>query len=352
MAIIIALRHPVNGSTQSAAIKGGRMNPAPSLARVRKVIDNGTVFVLTTHIYPDGDAIGSTVAHLRLLRSMKKRAVAIIPSPIPPIYRFLDRKGDLLVYRRKHDLLIAGADALFILDSSTNDRLGPIYEVARRSGVRRVCIDHHPGNTVEAEVTLVEVNACSTAQLIYELYLACGCEIGRDAAIALYTGMHTDTVSFNFLGTTARTHEIVADLLSRGVDPKEVWLQIYGNDSPRLLKLAGITLAGLRTAAKGRIAWVVVREPQLRRLRVNPSETESFTRYPLTIKGVGVIALFCEEGKRQVRVSLRALDSTDVGKIARALGGGGHSTSAGVRMEEPLPRVVRKIIKALMRRTR
>ncbi len=326
------------------------MNPALSFARVRKIIDNGKVFVLTTHIFPDGDAIGSTVAYLLLLRSMKKRAVAVIPSPLPPIYRFLDRNGDLLVYRKKHDRLIEGADALFILDSSTNDRLGPIYEVARRSGVRRVCIDHHPGNTVDAEVKLVHVDACSTAQMIYELYLACGCEIGRDAAIAIYSGIHTDTVSFNFLGTTARTHEIVADLLSRGIDPKEAWLQIYGNDSPRLLKLAGMTLAGLRTAGGGRIAWVVVRKAQLGRLRVNPAETESFTRYPLTIKGVGVIVLFCEEGERQVRVSLRALDNTDVGEFARALGGGGHSTSAGVRMEEPLQIVVRKIIRALVRR--
>ncbi|MCX6339567.1 MAG: bifunctional oligoribonuclease/PAP phosphatase NrnA [Candidatus Aureabacteria bacterium] len=321
-----------------------------SLARVKKIIRDGKVFALTTHIYPDGDAIGSTMAYLLLLKSMNKSAVAIIPSPAPLIYRFLDRRGDLLAYHKKYDPLIAGADALFILDSSTNDRLGPIYEVARRSGVRRVCIDHHPGNTVEAETKFVKIDACSTAQLIYELYLACGREIGRDAAIALYTGMHTDTVSFNFLGTTARTHEIVADLLRRGVDPKEAWLRMYGNDSPRLMKLAGITLEGLRTAAGGRIAWVVIRESQWRLLRVNPSETESITRYPLTLRGVGVIALFCEEGRRQVRVSMRALDRTDVGKIARALGGGGHSTSAGVRMQEPLPKVVRKIIKALMRR--
>lgn len=326
------------------------MNPAVSLARIKKIIRDGTVFALTTHIYPDGDAIGSMIAYLRLLKSMKKRARAVIPSPVPPRYRFLDRKGDLLVYRKKYDPLIAGADALFILDSSTNDRLGPIYEVARRSGVRRVCIDHHPGNTVEAETKFVDIGACSTAQLIYELYLACGREIGRDAAIALYTGIHTDTVSFNFLGTTAHTHEIVADLLRRGVDPKEAWLRMYGNDSPRVLKLAGMTLKGLRTAARGRIAWVVIRESQWRRLRVNPFETESLTRYPLTARGVGVIALFCEEGKRQVRVSLRALDSTDVGEIARALGGGGHSTSAGVRLEEPLPQAVRRIIKALMRR--
>jgi phosphoesterase RecJ-like protein len=325
------------------------VNSAVSFEHIKKIIRNGRVFALTTHIYPDGDAIGSVIAFLHLLKSMGKRASAILPSPVPAMYRFLDGRGDLLVYRRKHDPLIGGADAFFILDSSTNDRLGPIYEVARRSGVRRVCIDHHPGNTVEAETKLVESSACSTAQLIYEFYLACRREIGRDAALALYAGIHTDTVSFNFLGANARTHEIAADLLRRGVDPKEAWLRMYGNDSPRLLKLAGMTLAGLRTTAGGRIAWLVIRESQWRRLRVSPPQTESITRYPLTLRGVGVIVLFCEEGKRHVRVSLRALDSTDVGEIARALGGGGHSSSAGVSLEETLPAAVRRIIKALVK---
>lgn len=315
-----------------------------TLADVKKIITNGRAFVLTTHVHPDGDAIGSTMACLHLLRSMKKRAVAVIPSRVPSRYRFLDRKGDLLVYRKGHDSLIAKADALLILDSSTNDRLGPIYDAARSSGVRRVCIDHHPGNVVDAEVKWVEVDACSTSQLIYALFGACGREIGRDVALALYTGIHTDTVSFNFLGTTARTHEIAADLLRRGVDPKEAWVKIYGNDSPNLLRLTGSALAGLRTSDGRRIAWIVVREAEMKRLRVMPSETESLTRYPLTIEGVGVVVLFCEEGKKRVRVSLRALDRTDVGKIARSLGGGGHRTSAGVEMDEPLPRVIRKVI--------
>ncbi|MEJ2744941.1 MAG: bifunctional oligoribonuclease/PAP phosphatase NrnA, partial [bacterium] len=311
-----------------------------SLASVKKVIDNGKAFVITTHIHPDGDAIGSTIAYLHLLRSMKKRVAAVIPSPAPPRYRFLYKRGDLLVYRKRHDSLIAKADALFILDSSTNDRLGPIYDVARRSGIKRVCIDHHPCNAVEAEIKWVEVDACSTAQLMYELYLGYGRVIGRDVALALYAGIHTDTVSFNFLGATARTHEIVADLLSRGVDPKRAWLKIYGHDSPNLLRLAGTALAGLRMSDSGRIAWLAVNEAAMRRLRITPAETESLTQYPLTMKNVAVIVLFCEAGKRRVRVSLRALDKTDVGKIARSLGGGGHSTSAGVTLDESLPRVI------------
>lgn len=318
-----------------------------TLADVKKIITGGRAFVLTTHLHPDGDAIGSTMACLRLLGSMKKRAAAILPSIVPDRYRFLDTRGELLAYRKKHDPLISEADALLILDASTNDRMGPVYDAARRSGVRRVCIDHHPDNAVDAEVKWVEAGACSTAQLVYGLYPACGREIGRDAALALYTGMHTDTVSFNFLGTTARTHEIAADLIKRGVDPKEAWVKIYGNDSPNLLRLAGSALAGLRTSDGGRIAWITVRAAEMERLRIEPSETESFTRYPLAIKNAGVVVLFCEEGKRRVRVSLRALDSTDVGKIARSFGGGGHSTSAGVTLSEPLPRVIGKIIRKL-----
>jgi bifunctional oligoribonuclease and PAP phosphatase NrnA len=317
--------------------------------RVRAIIESGRAFVVTSHIYPDGDSIGSSVAFLRLLRAMGKKSAGIMPSPIPASYRFIPGAGSLRTYRSGLDSLIAAADAVFMLDASTNDRLGELDAATRRLGVRRVCIDHHPGNTVDAETMAVDAGACSTAQLIYELYGACGVGIGRAAALALYTGIHTDTVSFNFLGTNAVTHEIAADLLRRGVDPKSAWLRMYGHDSPRLLKLAGLTLAGLQTTARGRIAWMEVRERHWRRLGVDPRETESFTRYPLTIRGVGVIAVFCEEGRARIRLSLRALDRTDVGTIARSFGGGGHRTSAGALVLAPLNTVVRGVIGALRR---
>jgi phosphoesterase RecJ-like protein len=317
--------------------------------RVRRIIEAGAGFVVTSHVYPDGDSIGSTLAMLRLLGSMGKRAAGILPCPLPPAYRFLAGSGSLMAYRPSHDALIGAADAVFMLDASTNDRLGDVGAAARRLGARRVCIDHHPGNAVEAEVRAVDTRACSTAQLIYELYGACGRRIDRHAALAIYTGIHTDTVSFNFLGTDAATHEIAADLLRKGVEPKSAWLSLYGHDSPRLLRLAGLTLAGLRTAAGGRIAWMTVRERDWRRLRVDPKETESFARYPLTIDGVGVIAVFCEEGIGRVRVSLRALDRTDVGGIARSFGGGGHRSSAGALISAPLGTAASLVIGALRR---
>ncbi|MCX6358140.1 MAG: bifunctional oligoribonuclease/PAP phosphatase NrnA [Candidatus Aureabacteria bacterium] len=319
---------------------------------VRSVIAHGRIFAVVSHVYPDGDAIGSMVALLRLLSRMGKAAQGILPCPIPSVYRFLAPSGDIRAYRPGLRNVIAGADAVFILDSSTDDRLGALFDLINSSGKKRICIDHHPGNSVHAEIKVVDTKACSTSQMIYELYGVCGKPVDLPAALAISTGIHTDTVSFNFLGTTARTHEIAADLLRRGVDAKQTWLHIYGNDSPRLLQLAGRTLSVLCTADGGRIAWIAVRERDWKALGIHPRDTESFTRYPLTIRDVGVIILFCEEGKRRVRVSLRALDRTDVGAIARALGGGGHSTSAGVTLHEPLSRVIPRVIKALRRRNR
>jgi phosphoesterase RecJ-like protein len=303
--------------------------------------------VVTSHIYPDGDAIGSSVSFLNLMKRLKKNAVSINPAPIPPVYRFLDRERNLLVYTKRHDRILSNADVLFILDASANDRLGPLYEVAQRLKIQRVCIDHHPDNRVDATVKVVDTEACSTAQLVYELYRALGVDINADIAEALYTGMHTDTVSFNFLGTNAKTHEIVAELLRAGVDPKKTWLKIYGNDTPELLKLAGVTLSGLRVADEGRIAWLTVRQNQWKELGVDPNATEAFTRFPLTIRGVGVIAVFCEEEKSRVRVSLRALGDIDVGALARTFGGGGHRTSAGATVCRPLELVIEEVIDAL-----
>lgn len=315
-------------------------------SRVRRIIAAGRLFVVTSHVYPDGDSIGSSIAMLRLLRAMGKKATGILPSPVPDSCRFLPGAAALRTYCPAHDPLLAAA-AVFVLDTSTNDRLGELDGATRRLGSRRICIDHHPGNTVDAETRAVDTAACSTAQLVYELYRACGKTVDRAAALALYTGIHTDTVSFNFLGTNATTHEIAADLLRRGVDPKSAWLKMYGNDSSSLLRLAGLTLAGLRTAEEGRIAWMSVRKRDWRRLCVDPKTTESFTRYPLTIHGVDVITVFCEEETRKVRVSLRALDRTDVGAVARSFGGGGHRTSAGALVTAPLATVVRGVTAAL-----
>ncbi|MCX6355236.1 MAG: bifunctional oligoribonuclease/PAP phosphatase NrnA [Candidatus Aureabacteria bacterium] len=316
---------------------------------VRRIIARGRRFVVTTHLYPDGDAVGSSIALLRLLRAMGKSAGALLPSPVPAMYRFLRGESWLRTYRRTHEKLLSSADVIFILDSSTNDRLGALYETMQQIESTRICIDHHPNNSVSAELKVIDTRACSTAQMVYDLFHACGLKIDTHTAEALYTGIHTDTVSFNFLGTTARTHEIAADLLAKGVDAKRAWTKIYRNDTPGLLKLAGLVLSGLHTADRGRIAWTTVTRKQWQRLRVNPRDTESFTRYPLTLHKVGVIAFFCEEAERRVRVSLRALDKTDVGRIARAFGGGGHQTSSGVTMREPLSRAIAMIIRAIER---
>ncbi len=326
---------------------GGVIKFVNNWDRIKNVIAGAENIVVTTHVYPDGDSIGSSVAFLNLLGKMKKKAVSINPASVPQTYRFLDRGENLLVYSEQHRAIISKADAIFILDTSSNDRLGPLWEMVSRSGVRRVCIDHHPDNSVEADLKLVDPGACSTAQLIYELYRSTGAEIDKSTAEALYTGIHTDTVSFNFLGTDARTHEIAAHLLRIGVDPKKTWLKIYGNDTPELLKLTGIALSGLSTTDDGRIAWLTVKRDQWEKLGVSPWGTEALTRYPLTIKGVKVIAVFCEEGENRVRVNLRALDDTDVGLIVKSFGGGGHRTSAGATINKPLELVVKEVIGTL-----
>jgi phosphoesterase RecJ-like protein len=285
-----------------------------------------------------------------LLKQLGKKPFVLHPAPVPEQFKGLDKKHVIRLYTPSCRSRVVSADALFILDASSDDRIGALHSVSREEGLPRICIDHHPENTVEATVKRVDATACSTAQLIYELYRSYRLPVKKKVAEALYAGIHTDTVSFNFLGTNARTHEIVADLLGCGVDPKTMWKRLYGNESPGFLRLAGNSLARLKTDESGRIAWLTVRRKQLRRFRVRAGETEAFARYPLTLRGVGIVAIFCEEAVRRVRVSLRALDATDVGRIARGLGGGGHKTSAGVTLREPLAVVVPLVIRALRAR--
>ena len=309
---------------------------------LKKRIEGGERFLLTTHILPDGDAIGSELALARFLREKGKSVSIVNPDGVPRNFAFMVEDGEVELFS---PALVKGPwDAVFVLDTGSPDRLGGMAEVVKSLSSFKVVIDHHERNDVEADLKIVSTAACSTAELIYGFIRESGGRVGKEIALPLYVALHTDTVSFNFLGTNATTHRIVGDLLEAGLDPASIYEKVYMRDSWEHIRKVGSALTLVESAFDGRVAVMKIPREFIASGEITPYETESYTRYPLTIEGVRIVVLFYEVARGRTRVGLRALGDVDVGLLATKHGGGGHSTAAGVVLESPLDEAEKVIL--------
>jgi phosphoesterase RecJ-like protein len=309
--------------------------PEEDLAEARQALDRAKHPLLTTHVNPDGDGLGSELGLYRFLTARGKKATVLNASPTPNAYKFLDPEGFIQPYGRG-DPLPEDVDLLVALDFGKWERLGPMSEVACNSGLPVLCIDHHPSEGEFGEPQVINDRACATGEIVYDLLKSYGDPLSPPAAEALYTAMMTDTGSFRFSNTNVRTHLIIADLMKVGVNPAMVYSHIYESNHPARLRLLGLTLSELQVSTDGRIGWIAVTQEMLRKAEARPEDTEDFVDLPRTLGGVQVSILFIELATGIIRISLRSKGIVRVNEVAMSLGGGGHPFAAGIRVKGPL----------------
>ena len=290
-------------------------------------------FVLTTHVNPDGDGIGSEVALASWLRQRGKDVRVINHSPLPAVYRFLDPGGTVAAFVPSRDgPAIRGADVIVVLDTNHPDRLESMKEAVLGSPAVKVCIDHHLDPDPFASTTLIDADATSTGEILYRLLFREG-EEGPSAEIAagLYCAIMTDTGSFRYPRTGPMTHTIVSRLIACGADPVGIYAEVYERWSAGRIHLLGEVLAGLRTEFGGRLAHVTVTRQMLSRTGTSEEDTDNFTTYPMSVEGVRVGILFLEiEGG--VKISFRSKGTIPINALAMEYGGNGHRNAAGARI--------------------
>lgn len=295
-------------------------------------------FIVTSHVHPDGDAVGSVLAMGWILRQLGKTARLVLPERVPAAYAFLPGQENV---RAVADVLTEGellADAVVVVDCSDPGRLGAVRE-ALPAGVPLLNIDHHLNNEFP-EPRYVRTDAAATGELLYELVQELGLRLDCDTATCLYTALLTDTGSFRFANTTAETLHIAADLLAFGVSPSCVAEQVYDVKPLSSLRLLAEVLATLKVSEGGQVAWLEMDEGMLARHGVDASETEGIVNYARTISGVKIGALFRGVGPEETRVSWRSRPGYDVSRVAARFGGGGHANAAGCDIHRPLPEAV------------
>ncbi|MFL5495713.1 MAG: DHH family phosphoesterase [Gemmatimonadales bacterium] len=302
---------------------------------------------LTTHVNPDGDGLGSEAGLVHLLRSRGVDAVITNPTATPPRFGFLfedlpgvDRTGEAIKELRRSDLII-------VLDISDLGRLGMLGQTVRDRGVPVACVDHHVGmGQLPAGPRYLDADAAATGELIFELALANSWALSEEAARGLYVAILTDTGGFRFSNTRPRTLRVAAELLETGVDPEEIYLEVYARAPEGRPRLFAEALQTLVVEPQYGLAWVTVPSGAIERLGVSSDDLDGVVEFPRSIEGVRMALLFREVSQGRVKVSLRSVGDVDVAAFAKEFGGGGHTKAAGLALPGTLADVQATVLGA------
>jgi phosphoesterase RecJ-like protein len=304
----------------------------PLFEKCKEIIDENKSFVLTTHVNPDGDGIGSEVALAACLRKRGKQASIINHSETPPNYTFLDPKNEILHFDPNlHAEKVRNADAIFIVDTNQLSRLRSMEPYVRESKAVKVCIDHHLDKDDFADLYLIDEPATATGEILYHLiqYLD-GDKIDEEIAQALYTAVMTDTGSFRFPKTDSDIHQIAAHLIRSGADPPKIFQEVYEKTNLNTVQLLGQALSSLKTAHDGRVAYMAISRKMFSETGTKEYQTENFIDYTMRIGGVQIGLLF-NELHDGVKISFRSKGDIAVNELAKEFGGNGHLNAAGAR---------------------
>ncbi len=298
-----------------------------SRARALELVRGGRRFLVTCHIRPDADALGSALGFASILRALGKEAWVYSEGGVPGTVTFLDGAADVVGTVPEGTF-----DATFVMDAAAAELVPKLPPTARTGPL--VIVDHHSAADGFGDVIVREVDAVATGEVVLRLMDDLGLrEVPRQGAQPIYAAIVADTGGFRYAGTNPTTHRLAAMLLERGVDPWSVAANLFERWAPARMSLLGEVLRAMRIEAEGRLAIVSVDRSMLVRTGASDEMIEGMVNYGRMLEGVEIAALvWMPETGSDVKVSLRSAGRADVARLAIALGGGGHRSAAGASM--------------------
>jgi len=313
--------------------------------KILHLIRSNQKFVISTHINPDGDAIGSELALYSFLTELNKKVWIVNTDVTPLVYSFLPNVAQI-----KHVPPSEQADVLIVVDAGGLKRIGSKLSTILPSNKIVVSIDHHVTNESFADYNLVEPNACATCEILYRLIRRYGMPIGKERAICLYTGIMNDTGSFRYSNTTPTAHRVAADLIPEGVQVNEIYRRVYETVPQGTIRLLAKVLNTLEITPDGKIAWLYVNQQMFKETGTKPEDVEGFTDYPRAIDTVDVVVFLRELENGSTKVSFRSQNNVTVDKIAADYGGGGHKYAAGCTVNMPYDKLAKVLVDDIQKR--
>lgn len=307
------------------------------IERLRSIVAEGNVFVLTCHAGPDGDALGSTLGFAHYLNALGKEAVVVVPDAFPDFLAWLPGAQEILrfdKYRDKAELMIAMADVIFAMDYNALSRVDEMGDCIKKSKATKVLVDHHLQPERFCDLSFSYPQLSSTCEVVFRLVHALGDFelLTKAASECIYTGMMTDTGNFSYGPCTQDVYLIISMLLQKEINKDRIYNKVFNNYSEGRLRLMGYVLyEKMRVFPEYHSALITLTREEMARFNFNKGDTEGLVNIPLQMKGIYFSVFLREDTEKDlIRVSLRSQGTFPCNKFAaQYYGGGGHLNASG-----------------------
>ena len=321
--------------------------------RFAEIIKSNQRFLLTSHIRPDCDALGSELGMAGVLESLGKQVRIVNGHATPPNLAFIDpqRKIGVIGQTVPPDEL-ADIEVLMILDTSAWAQLGPMSDVIKASKARKIVVDHHVSEDDLGAEPFKNTQAEATGRLVVEAAEALGVKLTPEMAMPLFAAIATDTGWYRFGSATSNTYRVAAQLIDAGASPSGIYNALYEQDTVGRVKLRGLILARVVSEQEGRLAHTYVLKEDFVQTGALPSDTEDVINMALGIAGTQVAMILVEQPTGGFKISFRSRSHVDCSRLAEKFGGGGHKAAAGAFIKGELAEaqpVVLDAVRAAMR---
>jgi phosphoesterase RecJ-like protein len=317
-------------------------------SRLSAILAGKRRVLVTSHVRPDGDALGSELAMAAVLEQLGKEVAIVNAFDVPPHLKFLDPQSKL--QRLDADVprcWIETVDLFVVLDTCAWAQLGGMAEVLRAAKAAKVVLDHHVSSDDLGAEVFKDVEAEATGRLVYAAAEHLGVAITPEIAVPLFAALATDTGWFRFNSATAETYRLAARLIDAGAVPENLYRNLYENESLGRVRLAGRGMARAQTELGGRLIHTWISAEDFPAAGALASDTEDLVNRILAVGGVEVAAIFVEQRGGGCRVSLRSRSRIDCARLAEQFGGGGHLHAAGATLQESLQSAQSRVLDAV-----
>ncbi|MBL8799513.1 MAG: bifunctional oligoribonuclease/PAP phosphatase NrnA [Planctomycetia bacterium] len=311
-----------------------------------EVIRRHRHILLTTHVRPDGDGLGSMRGLAETLEQQGKQVRMVVASNYPARYQFLNADGRIERFTLPGDSW-QQTEAVVVMDTGTRNQLGDFAAFMDGLSVDKVVIDHHRTQDDLRALTLVDTSAEATGRLAYEAIRALGGRPTPSAADALFTALAMDTGWFRHSNATPKTFALAAELVEAGARPEILYDLLFEQNSLPRLKLMGAVLERIRTDCDGKVAYTELRVQDYVATGALPSDSEDLVNFTRSVTGVEVGLFFMEQPRGGVKVSFRSRARVDVERVAKQFGGGGHRLASGATLETSLDVAQERVLAAV-----
>ncbi|MBD3723861.1 MAG: bifunctional oligoribonuclease/PAP phosphatase NrnA [Flavobacteriaceae bacterium] len=328
------------------------MFTSSELNELKTLLATSKKITIVSHRNPDGDAMGSSLGLLHVLKQLNHNVTFVSPNEFPDFLAWLPNSNDIVVFEKQQDVaeeILKNSDLIFTLDFNALHRTGDFMgNFMKTLSNTMVLIDHHELPDNYAKYIFSNTNYGSTCEMVYDFINALNLNnlINKEVATCIYTGILTDSGGFRFPKTTPATHRCVAQLIERGVNNSEVYNLLYDNATYNRLQLLGRALQNLKLLPEFNASYITLSQDELNEFNYQKGDTEGIVNYGLTIKDVFVTAIFIEnKDEGIIKISFRSQDDYDVNQFARKyFNGGGHMNAAGGKSFSNLEETVNQFI--------